>query len=186
MGNKFKRLVNNPWAYTIVGGIVVITVPQWILKIDFISILKTVAIFLWHLIVAFLFFDFKVSIWMILVAIIVLVALLLIKKSIIKSTIKEEQPPTWINYKKDKIHGLLFVWEYKETDNNKMNITNLKAVCEKCLCDLDTTYAFTNQFQCPDCQTPYTYSGNDIQDVEGIIIGRINSDRFANTLNLEK
>lgn len=91
-----KKFLKNPWTLgigtTVIGGVLLSFVMDWINKVDWLSTLKAVLQFVGNTIVAFLNFELKV--WWVLVVLVLLFAALLIYVKILDA--------------KQKIHPYLF------------------------------------------------------------------------------
>ena len=74
-----KKFIKNPWVLgigtTVIGGVLLSFVMDWIKKVDWLSTLKTVLHFVGNAIAAFLNFELKV--WWVLVVLALLFAALL-------------------------------------------------------------------------------------------------------------
>ena len=126
-----KRFTKNPWTLgigtTVVGGVLLSFVMDWINKVDWLSTLKTVLKFIGNAIVAFLNFELKV--WWVLVVLVLLFAALLIYVKILD--IKQKDTPIpFLSYTKDSMLGLSWEWEYRKTYDGKYTIS--KATPHKC------------------------------------------------------
>lgn len=110
-----KKFIKNPWTLgigtTVIGGVLLSFVMDWINKVDWLSTLKTVLKFIGNAIVDFLNFELKV--WWMLVVLVLLFAALLIYVKIL-DTKQKDTPIPFLSYTKDSMLGLSWEWEYRK------------------------------------------------------------------------
>lgn len=105
-----KKFFKNPWTLgigtTVIGGIALSFILDWIKGVDWLSTLKTVVNFIINAIVSFLNFELKV--WWILIAVaLIVLSLVFIAKYYDEKSKNEE--PSFLSYTKDSVLG--YTWE---------------------------------------------------------------------------
>lgn len=100
MLEKFKKILLNPWTIAILSPIITTAIVAIVKGIDFVDAIKYIV----NIIKIIL--DYKISIKMIALIIILLYIVLRIYIKVLE--IKEEQNPKWINYTKDTYKGWYF------------------------------------------------------------------------------
>ena len=175
MLEKFKKILLNPWTIAILSPIITTAIVAIVKGIDFVDAIKYVV----NIIKIIL--DYKISIKMIALIIILLYIVLRIYIKVLE--IKEEQNPKWINYTKDTYKGWYFKWEYSKYYDT-YSIKNLRPICE-CGCGLSNKRRHHNIYYsngvlvCPKCDRSYDYIGEDvIKDFKTILYHNIETDNY--------
>jgi len=165
-----KKFIKNPWVLgigtTVIGGIILSFVLDWIKGVDWLSTLKAVVKFIVDSIIAFLNFELKV--WWVLVAIaLIVVALIIIAKSL---DAKEKSIPIpFLSYTKDFVLGYNWEWEYSKTYDRKYTISNLHPVCSKCGMLLKQSGMYGQEMKCLRCNTTKKWEDHYLTDAQLLI-----------------
>ena len=126
-----KKFFKNPWILgigtTVIGGIALSFILDWIKGVDWLSTLKAVVNFIVNVIVTFLNFELKVWWILIAVALIILVLFFIAKYYDAKS---QNEKPSFLSYTKDSVLGYTWEWEYSKGYDGKYSIKNLHLVLE--------------------------------------------------------
>lgn len=171
-----KKALKNPWVLgigtTVVGGVILSFVIDWMNGVNRSSTLKMVVTFMGDVVVAFLNFNLKV--WWVLVSITVLVLgfFLFVK---IYDAKTQSTTPAFLEYKKDFISGFSWEWEYKKNYDGKYVITNLHPVCSKCGMILKWDVW---EVECLRCKTTKLWDESCRHDVQMLIEDNIKNERF--------
>lgn len=176
-----KNFMNNPWVIaigsTVIGGVLVSFVLDWINGVDWLSTLKTVVNFIVNAIVAFLNFELKV--WWVLVAIALLfMALIVISK--IHDTKKNNNPIPFLSYTKDSILGYAWEWGYRKNLDGKYTITDLHPVCSKCGMRLKQGGFYGMEMECLRCNTTQNWRDDHLTDAQMLIEDNIRKEYLQN------
>ena len=166
-----KKFLKNPWVLaigsTVIGGILLSFVMDWINKVDLLSTLKSALQFIGSGIVAFLNFELKV--WWVLVAVALLFVALLIYSKIL-DTKQKNTPVPFLTYTKDSVLGYSWEWEYREMSDGKYTITNLHPICSTCgmiLRQGHTMYGM--EMKCLRCNTTNRWEDYYLTDAQMLI-----------------
>ena len=105
-----KKWAKNPWVLgigtTVIGGVLLSLLLDWIQGIDWLSTFKNVMRFFFIVVVSFL--NFEIKVWWLLIAIaIIVVGLFVVAK--ISGSQSNNIPPTFLQYTKDYMLG--YSWE---------------------------------------------------------------------------
>lgn len=166
-----KKFAKNPWVLgigtTVIGGVLLSSVLDWITGVDCLSTLKIVVKFIVDTIVAFLNFELKV--WWVLVAVALIIVVLIIIAKFFDA--KEKNTPIpFLNYTKDSAMGYTWEWEYRETYEGKYTITNLYPVCSKCGMILKQGYTgYGMEMKCLRCNTSQSWENHYRTDAQMLI-----------------
>ena len=174
-----KKFLKNPWVLaigsTVIGGVLLSFVLDWIKGVDWLSTLKTAADFIVNAIVAFLNFELKV--WWVLVAIALLFVALIIYAKILDAK-EKSNPIPFLSYTKDSALGYTWEWEYRKTYDGKYTITNLRPICSNCgmiLRQGHTVYGM--EMKCLRCNTTNRWEDYYLTDAQMLIEDNI-KNRF--------
>jgi hypothetical protein len=165
-----KKFLKNPWFFTIgttvIGGVLLTLVNDWIKKVDWLSTLKTVIGFIANAVNAFLNFELKV--WWVLVAIgfAAIVLLVLVKISDTKS--RSTDPP-FASYKTDYVLGYTWEWDYKQGYDGMYAINNLHPVCSRCGMRLKRGGPYGLDMECLRCRTTQKWDDDYLIDAQMLI-----------------
>lgn len=165
-----KKYINNPWMLgigtTVIGGVLLSFVMDWINKVDWLSTLKTALQFIGHAIVVFLNFELKV--WWILVTLALLFVALVIYVKILDCK-QESTPIPFLSYTKDSMLGFTWEWEYTETYEGKYTISNLHPVCPKCGMMLRQGGSYGLQMKCLRCNKTKDWKSDYLTDARLLV-----------------
>ena len=171
-----KKFAKNPWAIgigtTVIGGVLLSFVLDWIKGVDWLSTLKIVITFIFNVIVAFLTFELKV--WWILIAVALIVVALIIVAKIHNS--KPES--SFLSYTKDSVLGYTWEWEYKKTYEGKYTICNLHPVCSNCGMRLKQVGVYGGQMDCLRCNASYEWDDSYLSDAQMLIEDNIIKKKY--------
>ena len=175
-----KKFLKNPWVLaigsTVIGGVLLSFVLDWIKGVDWLSTLKTVVDSIINAIVAFLNFDLKV--WWVLVAIALLFAALIIYSKILDAK-QKDTPIPFLTYTKDSMLGYAWEWEYQKTYDGKYSIANLHPVCSKCGMRLKQGGSYGLQMRCLRCNTNKDWKSDYLTDATLLIEDNIKKKYFS-------
>lgn len=176
-----KKFLKNPWVLaigsTVIGGVLLSFVLDWIKGVDWLSTLKTVVNFIINAVVAFLNFELKV--WWVLVAIALLFAALIIYSKILDAK-QKDTPIPFLTYTKDSMLGYAWEWEYQKTYDGKYSIANLHPVCSKCGMILKQGGSFGMEMQCLRCNTTKKWEYHYLTDAQMLIEDNIKKKYLQN------
>jgi hypothetical protein len=165
-----KKTKNNQlWIAIIAAVIGAITtgIVDFVKKLPVLSTLKTVISFLYHSLLSFL--TFGISVWVIISAIIIL--------WLIKKLFKPKfEPPSYLDYKEDRLKAWLWKWDWNIDRYNKITVSNLRPYCPNC----NTKLMYQDDWRasranCPRCNLSFSnYNGfENIAEIESLIIDNI-------------
>lgn len=166
-----KKFIKNPWTLgigtTVIGGVLLSFVLDWIKGVDWLSTLKVVAKFIADTIIFVL--NFEIKVWWLLVAIALIVVGLIIFVKILD--IKDKTNPIpFLSYTKDSVLEYTWEWEYRKTSNGKYTISNLHPVCSKCGMILKQGYTgYVMEMQCLRCNTSQRWEDHYRDDAQMLI-----------------
>lgn len=173
-----KKFIKNTWILgigtTVIGGVLLSFVMDWINKVDWLSTLKAVLHFIGNAIVSFLNFELKV--WWVLVVFAILIAALLIYAKILDAK-QKDAPISFLGYTKDSMLGYDWEWEYQKNYDGKYTISNLHPVCTKCGMRLKQSGMYGWQMNCPRCNTTKQWEEHYLTDAQLLIEDNI-KNRF--------
>lgn len=166
-----KKFLKNPWVLgigtTVIGGVLLSFVMDWINKVDWLSTLKAALQFIGNAILAFLTLELKV--WWVLVAFAFLFAAFVIYTKIL-DTKQKNTPMTFLSYKKDSVLGYTWEWEYTKTYDGKYAINNLHPVCSECGMILKKEYeGIGMRMKCLRCNTSQLWEEHYRYDAQMLI-----------------
>ena len=176
-----KKFMKNPWVLavgsTVIGGVLLSFVLDWIKGVDWLSTLKTIVNFIVNAIVTFL--NLKLKVWWVLVAVALLFVALIIYSKILDAKEKNNQVP-FLAYTKDSLLGYTWEWEYIKNYDGKYTITNLHPVCSKCgmVLKQDGLYGF--HMQCLRCNTILQWKESLRDDAQMLIEDNIKRNYLQN------
>jgi hypothetical protein len=175
---KLKKFVKNPWVLgigtTVIGGILLSFVLDWIKGVDWLSTLQIVVTFIFNTIVAFLMFELKV--WWILIAIALIVVALIIVAKVYDTKPKS----SFLSYTKDTVLGYTWEWEYKKTYDGKYTICNLHPVCSDCGMRLKQSGVYGGHMDCLRCNASYEWDDSYLTDAQMLIEDNIKKKYIQN------
>ena len=176
-----KKFMKNPWVLaigsTVIGGILLAFVLDWIKGVDWLSTFKTIVNFIVNAIVTFL--NLKLKVWWVLVAVALLFVALIIYSKILDAKEKNNQVP-FLAYTKDSLLGYTWEWEYIKTYDGKYTITNLHPVCSKCGMRLKQGGSFGLQMHCVRCNKSKDWKSDYLTDAQLLIEDNIKKKYFQN------
>lgn len=165
-----KKYVNNPWMLgigtTVIGGVLLSFVMDWINKVDWLSTLKAVISFIAKAVIAFLNYELKV--WWVLVAIAVLFVLLVIYVKILDAK-PNSNPTAFLSYRTDFVLGYSWEWDYEKSYDGKYTISNLHPVCSECGMRLKRGGPYGLAMECLRCNTTQTWTASCLTDARMLI-----------------
>lgn len=177
-----KKFAKNPWVLgigtTVIGGVLLSFVLDWIKGVDWLSTLKAVTKFIGDAIVAFLNFELKV--WWVLVAIALLIVALIIISKILDAKDKSNPLP-FLSYTKDSVLGYTWEWDYRHTYDGKYTITNLHPVCSRCGMILKQVFTVNGiAMKCLRCNTTQKWEDSCQTDAQMLIEDNIRKKYLQN------
>ena len=176
-----KKFLNNPWVIaigsTVVGGVLLTLVNDWINEIDWLSTLKAVLRFIGNMIIAFLNFELKV--WWVLVTIAFLGAAFVIF-ILILSKKTETTPVPFLSYRKDSVLGYTWEWDYEKIYDGNYTITNLHPICSKCGMRLKQDGAYGLSMECLRCGISKKWELDYLVDAQMLIEDNIKKAYLQN------
>lgn len=165
-----KKLIKNQWVLgigtTVIGGVLLSFVMDWINKVNWLSTLKAALQFIGHAIVAFLNFELKV--WWILVALALLFVALVIYVKFL-DTKQESTPIPFLSYTSDSLLGFTWEWEYTKNYEGKYTISNLHPICSKCGMTLRQGGSYGLQMKCLRCNITKDWKSECLTDAQLLI-----------------
>lgn len=176
-----KKFFKNPWTLgigtTVIGGIVLSFILDWIKGVDWLSTLKAVMSFIVNAIVSFL--NFEIKVWWILIAVaLIFLALVFIAKYYDTKTKNEK--PSFLNYTKDSMLGYTWEWEYSKLYDGKYTIKNLHPICSKCGMILKQGGAYGLQMECLRCKKTFNWEDSLRTDAQMLIEDNIKKNYLNN------
>ena len=175
-----KKFLKNPWVLaigsTVIGGILLSFVMDWINKVDLLSTLKAALQFMGNAILAFLNFELKV--WWVLLALALLFVALLIYSKILDAK-QQDTPIPFLTYTKDSMLGYTWEWDYQKTYDGKYTISNLHPVCTKCGMRLRQGGSYGLQMKCVRCNTNKDWKSDYLTEATLLIEDNIKKKYFA-------
>ena len=176
-----KKFAKNPWVIgtgtTVIGGVLLSFVLDWIKGVNLLSTLKSVIKFVVKAIVAFLNFDLKL--WWVLIAIALIVVVFIIIAKILEAKDKSN-PVSFLHYTKDTVLGYSWEWDYRKTHDGKFTISGLHPVCSKCGMCLKQGGSFGMQMQCLRCNTSQDWKDDYLEDAQMLIEDNIRTKYLQN------
>lgn len=174
-----KKILKNPWVLgigtTVIGGVLLSFILDWIKGVNWLSTLKTVVKFIVNIVSTIL--NFELKLWWILLGIgIIIVALIVISK--IYEAKQESGDPEFLSYKEDYFGSWRWSWDWRFNKYDmKWHIDDDSVVahCPKCDTPMFHDYHDT-AFECPRCQfkTDYRSKHKTRRDVKVLIIDNLN------------
>lgn len=132
--------------------------------------IKSFLLFIWTELL-----NAKFPIWIIIAVILVVSWLFNIYK---KSNSKIE--PTFLNYKKDKIKGFEWKWDYSKNAYGLYEITGLKPVCKVCSRKMYYPAQDRHWARCSEDDS-FIYDAINLNEIKAIITSRIDNEDFLNS-----
>jgi phage FluMu protein Com len=177
-----KKFLKNPWVLgigtTVIGGVLLTFVNDWIKGVDLLSTLNTVVDCIVKAIVAFLNFELKV--WWVLAAIALIVIALIVISKVLNARETNQSIP-FLNYTKDYVLDFSWEWEYKEISDGKYSITNLRPVCSHCGMMLRKGYTiYGSEMKCLRCNTTNKWEDYYLTDAQMLIEDNIKKNYLQN------
>ena len=165
-----KKFVKNPWVVgvgtTVIGGITLSFVLDWIKGVNCMSTFKGAIEFITKYVGAFL--NAKLKVWWVLITIaLIIVALIIIAKFL---DAKEKSTPiSFMSYTKDFVMGFNWEWEYKKLYGGNYTISNLHPVCSKCGMRLKQSGMYGWEMKCLRCNTSQKWEDHYLTDAQLLI-----------------
>lgn len=176
-----KKFTRNPWILgigtTVIGGVLLSFVMDWINKVDWLTTLKTALQFIGHAIVVFL--NFEIKVWWLLVAIAILFVLLVVYVKIL-DTKEKSNPIPFLSYTTDSVLGYTWEWDYKQTYDGNYSINNLHPVCSKCGMRLKQGGLYGLDMECIRCRTTKKWDDDYLIDAQMLIEDNIKRNYLQN------
>lgn len=176
-----KKFLKNSWVFTIgttvIGGVLLTLVNDWIKKVDWLSTLKTVIKSIVDAVIAFL--NFEIKVWWLLIAIAILFALLVIYVKVLDAK-EKSNPIPFLSYTTDSVLGYTWEWEYKKTYDGKYTIANLHPVCSKCGMILKQGGSYGQKMECLRCNTSHDWKEDYRTDAQMLIEDNIKKGHHQN------
>lgn len=148
-----KKFLKNPWVLgigtTVIGGLALTSINDWIQGVDWLSTFNFVIKSIFNAIMTFLNYELKV--WWILLAIALVFAVGYIAVKIHANNLKNATPD-FLSYTKDSILGYTWEWEYEKGYAGKYSIHNLHPICSKCGMNLKRSYPYGARMECLRCK----------------------------------
>lgn len=176
-----KKLIRNPWVLgigtTVIGGVLLSFVTDWIKGINWLSTLKTATKCIIN--VAGIFLNYELKVWWVLVSIAV-VGLILIIVKIFESKLKNDTPD-FLNYTGDYVLGFMWEWDYTKTYDGRFTISNLRPVCSKCGMRLKQGYTgYGMEMKCLRCNASHSWEDHYRTDARMLIEDNIKKNYLQN------
>lgn len=165
-----KKLAKNPWVLgigtTVIGGVLLSLLLDWIQGIDWLSTFKNVMRLIFNDVVCFL--NFEIKVWWLLIAIAIIVVGLFVaaKMSDFQSN---NIHPSFLQYTKDYILGYSWEWTYSKMYDGKYTISNLHPVCTKCGMRLKQGGLYGTEMECLRCNTTKKWENHYLTDAQLLI-----------------
>lgn len=176
-----KKFFKNPWTLgigtTVIGGIALSFILDWIKGVDWLSTLKTVVNVIINAIVSFLNFELKV--WWILIAVALIVLALVFIAKYYDEKSKNEKP-SFLSYTKDSVLGYTWEWEYSKGYDGKYSIKNLHPVCPECGMILKQEGPYGYRLECLRCNKTFSFQSSSRTDAQMLIEDNIKKNYFKN------
>ena len=163
---KIANVIKNPWTITIGSGLIIALITFLLKLVSLEDIRRLPAICK-----SFLTTSIEFTVWQVILLILLIPAVLLIIRTILKSK-RQVGWPNYLSYTSDNIGGISWQWDdYRGycivTDDS------LKPICpkSKCKCELSVTSRYDRnkghiiQFTCPVCGFETYERGHSVQDV---------------------
>lgn len=123
-------------------------------------------------------FEFQITVWQVLLLISILIFTLYLLSKQRNNT--PENKIDWLNYTKDKIHGMIWSWFWEKNPlNGKWNIKDLRPICDSCgtKMKIDDRFHYMKFAECPRCNKIYN-DRKDLEKIEAIIIDNVQRGIF--------
>lgn len=165
-----KKIVKNPWVLgigtTVIGGVILSFVLDWVKGTDWLSTFKAVINFIVKVIVSFLNFELKVW-WLLIAVVLIILGMFVIAK--VSNAKPENEKPSFLTYTKDSVLGYTWEWEYMKGYDGKYSISNLRPVCSKCGMILKQSGMYGLQMECLRCNTSQRWECSYLTDAQMLI-----------------
>ncbi len=176
-----KKFLKNPWTLgigtTVIGGIALSFILDWVKGVDWLSTLKAVGSCVLNAIISFLNFELKV--WWILIAVaLFFLALVFIAKYYDAKTKNEK--PSFLSYTKDSVLGYTWEWEYSKGYDGKYTIENLHLICPECGMILKHEGSYGYQLECLRCNKTFIFQNVSRSDAQMLIEDNIKKNYLKN------
>lgn len=172
-----KKFLRNPWVQgigtTVIGGILLSLVLDWINGVDWLSTIKVVIKFIFNAIITFL--NFRLKVWWVLAAIALVFASLYIIAKIYDAK-PGNKTADFLSYTKDSVLGYTWEWEYTKTYDGKYTIHNLHPVCSKCGMILKQSGPYGFQMDCLRCNKTKEWKDSLRDDAQMLIEDNIRNN----------
>lgn len=176
-----KKWAKNPWVLgigtTVIGGVLLSLLLDWIQGIDWLSTFKNIMRFIFNGVVSFL--NFEIKVWWLLIAIaIIVVGLFVVAK--ISGSQSNNIPHTFLQYTKDYMLGYSWEWTYSKMYDGKYTISNLHPVCTKCGMRLKQGGLYGTEMECLRCNTTQNWEDSVAYDAQLLIEDNIRKNYSQN------
>lgn len=179
-----KNFARNPWVLgigtTVIGGMVLTFVLDWIKGVDWLSTFNGILKFTYNAIIAFLNFELKVW-WALLVIVFGMGVLFVISKVLSAKT--KNDALAFLSYTKDSVLGYTWEWGYVKGLDGKYTITNLHPVCSKCGMHLKQGGMYGWEMKCLRCNTVQQWQDDYLTDAHMLIDDNIRKKYLQNQQN---
>ncbi len=184
MSKKNDSWYYNPWVIAVGGatiaGIAVSLICDWLKSKPILS-----TIFSWLMRIkdiATSFFGYKIPIWIIALAIILIYLI-----SRIKFNISQKALPDYWSYKQDRFYNWIWKWDWDfDSVEKKWYMVNLQPYCPKCNTQfVNKSNHLDIAYECPRCKDYFSSRGlnyghppEDKQNVEALIIDNVQKRNY--------
>ena len=172
-----RKFLKNSWVLgigtTVIGGVLLSFVLDWIKGVDWLSTLATVARFLVNTLITFLNFELKV--WWVLIAV-ALVAIVMFIIAKVLDAREKSSTPAFLNYTKDFLCGYTWEWNYTKSYDGNYTISNLHPVCSKCGMSLKQDGPLGLEMKCLRCNTTQGWNSTYLTDAQLFIADNIKKE----------
>ena len=177
-----KKFVKNSWVLgigtTVIGGVILSFILDWIKGVDWLSTLKVALKFIADTVISIL--NFEIKVWWLLVAIALIVIGLVIFSKFLDFKDKSN-PIQFLSYTKDSVLGYTWEWEYRKTNYGKYTISNLHPVCSKCEMNLKQCHTvYGMEMKCLRCDTTQKWEDHYQYDAQMLIEDNIKKQYLQN------
>lgn len=139
-------------------------------SISYINVISSI----FNFFVDILLFKFNVYIFEIIFVVFIFWGISYLTKRV-KNELKDNFPPPYINYRKDKFKEWIWVWNFDKTSyDSNYHITQLIPLCPRCRCQL------RHDFDCPNCEYRSYGHYESPNDIEKIIQQKIYTNEYKN------
>lgn len=176
-----RKFFKNSWILgigtTVIGGVLLSFLLDWINGVDWLCTLKAAIGFIIKAIISFLNYELKV--WWLLIAVALIIVGLFVVAKVFDVKAKNEKP-SFLTYTKDSVLGYSWEWEYTKEYDGKYRIINLRPVCEKCGMILRQSGAYGQQMKCLRCNEVLLWKDSLLDDAQMLIEDNIRKKYLQN------